>query len=202
MATSISITIGVILGAVAGYFRGLIDDLIIWLYTTFQSIPGILLIIAFAVVLKNVRLFGMELSGLPTVYIALGMTDWVGICRLIRGETLKHREQEYVQAARAYGMGHARIIFRHILPNISHLVIITFSLGFVSAIHTEVILTYLGLGAKDKTWGTMINNATQVLSKGIWWEMAAATAAIFVVSLALNIWGDALRDALDPKLKT
>jgi peptide/nickel transport system permease protein len=210
LASLISLSIGIPLGAAAGYFRGIVDEIVVWLYTTLSSIPYILLILAFALVLKgrsiNLSWLGMgtvALGGITSVYLAIGLTSWVGICRLIRGEVIKHKEREYVLAAKSYGCGNARIIFVHILPNVFHLVIINFSLRFVSFIQAEVILSFLGLGAKGKpSWGAMIDTARLDLPKGYWWEMTAATAAIFFLSLALNVFGDALRDALDPKLKT
>lgn len=201
-ASLISLAIGVPLGAIAGYFRGFVDEVIVWIYSTLSSIPYILLILAFAIVLRDKTLFGHKLTGISTVYLAIGLTSWVGICRLIRGEVIKHREREYVLAARSYGCSDGRIIFKHLLPNVFHLVIIDFSLRFVSFIHAEVILSFLGLGeAVRPSWGAMINDARIELSRGVWWQMAAATAAIFLISLVLNIFGDALRDSLDPKLR-
>jgi len=202
-ASFISIAIGLPLGAIAGYFRGITDDIIVWIYSTLSSIPSILLILAFALVLQGKTLFGAELTGITTVYLAIGLTSWVGLCRLIRGEVIKHKDREYVLAARSYGVSNSRIISRHLLPNVFHIVIINFSLRFVSFIHAEVILSFLGLGEKQKpSWGAMIDGARLDLPKGYWWEMTAATVAIFVISLALNIFGDALRDSLDPKLRT
>ncbi len=208
IAGIISVCIGVPLGAVAGYFGKWIDEFIVWLYTTLSTVPPILLILAFAFVLKGKVLFEgtrfeIPLSGITTVYLAIGLTSWVGLCRLIRGEVLKHKERDYVVAARAFGASDFYIIFKHILPNVFHIVIIYFSLQFVGFIHAEVILSFLGLGAKRQpSWGVMIDDARTVLfSQGIWWEFAAATAGIFFISLALNIFGDALRDALDPKLR-
>jgi ABC-type dipeptide/oligopeptide/nickel transport system permease subunit len=202
-ASIISIMIGVPLGAVAGYFRGWIDDLIVWLYTTIGTIPGIILIMAFAVVLRTQTFFGVELRGTSAVYMALGLTSWVGICRLIRGEVIKRKESEYVLAARALGCSNSRIIFKHLMPNVFHIIIIDFSLRFVGFIHAEVILSFLGLGENDRpSWGAMIDAARTELARNVWWEMAAATLAIFILSLALNIFGDALRDSLDPKLRT
>jgi len=201
-ASLISIMIGVPLGAIAGYFRGAVDEVIVWIYSTLSSIPYILLILAFAVVLRDKTLFGLRLTGMTTVYLAIGLTSWVGICRLIRGEVIKHKDREYVLAARSYGSSNARIIFKQLLPNVFHLVIIDFSLRFVSFIHAEVILSFLGLGEADNpSWGAMINDARIELARGVWWQMAAATVAIFFISLALNIFGDALRDSLDPKLR-
>ena len=201
-ASFISIAIGVPLGAAAGYFRGFVDEIIVWVYSTLSSIPYILLILAFAVVLRDKSVFGYQLKGITAVYLAIGLTSWVGICRLIRGEVIKHKEREYVLAAKSYGCSGGRIIFRHLIPNVFHLVIIDFSLRFVSFIHAEVILSFLGLGEANRpSWGVMIDDARVELSRGVWWQMAAATAAIFFISLALNIFGDALRDSLDPKLR-
>jgi peptide/nickel transport system permease protein len=201
-ASFVTIAIGVPLGAMAGYFRGLFDEIIVWIFSTISSIPYILLVLAFAVVLRDRTLFGHKLTGITTVYLAIGLTSWVGICRLIRGETIKHKEREYVLAAKSYGESPSRIIFRHLLPNVFHLVIIDFSLRFVAFIHAEVILSFLGLGEANRpSWGAMINDARIEMSQGVWWQMASATLAIFFISLALNIFGDALRDCLDPKLR-
>jgi peptide/nickel transport system permease protein len=189
----LSIVIGVFLGAIAGYFGGIVDELIVWFYTTLSSIPSIMLLVAIALILGK---------GMLAVYLALGLTSWVSLCRLIRGEVMRHCEREYVQAASAIGGGHRRKIFKHILPNVSHIVIINFSLQFQTAIKSEVILSYLGLGVQGRpSWGTMIDDSKLELSRGVWWQLAAATVAMTLVVLAFNILGDALRDALDPKLK-
>lgn len=189
----IALPIGVVLGATAGYFGGWIDDVITWFYTTISNIPSILLILSMALILGK---------GLTSINLALGLSAWVGICRLIRGEFLKHKEREYVQAAKSLGAGNARRIFIHILPNVFHLIIINFSFLFVGAIKTEVVLSYLGLGVQGiPSWGTMIDEAKLELARGVWWQLGAATVAMMAVVLALNIVGDALRDALDPKLK-
>lgn len=194
LATSlIAIPIGVVLGAVAGYFGGWVDDFITWLYTTFSSIPNIMLLISITMILGK---------GLFAVYVALGATSWVTLCRLIRGEVMKHKEREYVQAAGAIGGGHIRKLFLHILPNVTHIVIINTSLQFQVAIKSEVILSYLGLGVQgEPSWGTMIDDAKLELARGVWWQLAGATLAMFIIVLAFNILGDALRDSLDPKLK-
>lgn len=194
LATSlIAIPIGVILGALAGYFGGWVDDVIQWFYTTFSSIPNIMLLISITMILGK---------GITAVYIALGATSWVTLCRLIRGEVMKHKEREYVQAASAIGGGHFRKLFRHILPNVTHIVIINTSLQFQIAIKSEVILSYLGIGVQgEPSWGTMIDDAKLELSRGVWWQLAGATLAMFLVVLAFNLLGDALRDSLDPKLK-
>jgi ABC-type dipeptide/oligopeptide/nickel transport system permease subunit len=194
LATSIiSLVIGTLLGAIAGYFGGFIDEIIVWFYTTFSSIPFFMLLIAIAFIMGK---------GTTTVFISLGVTSWVSLCRIVRGEVMKHKEREYAHAANALGAGHTRKIFKHILPNISHVMIINFSLTFESAIKAEVILSYLGLGVQGRpSWGTMIDDSKLELARGVWWQLAAATLAMFFIVLAFNILGDALRDALDPKLK-
>ncbi len=189
----IAVTIGVFLGAIAGYFGGKIDEFIVWFYTTFSSIPYIMLIVAISFILGK---------GLVAVYLALGLTSWENLCRIIRAEVMRHKDREYVHAAKAIGGGDMRRLFKHIIPNVLHLVIINFSLQFQTAIKSEVILSYLGLGVQGRpSWGTMIDDAKLELARGVWWQLAAATAAMFVIVLAFNILGDALRDALDPKLK-
>jgi peptide/nickel transport system permease protein len=127
----------------------------------------------------------------------------VGLCRLIRGEYIKHRDRQYVLAARSLGAGPLAVMFRHILPNVLHLVIINFSLRFPGAILTEVVLSYLGVGVSgEPSWGIMISDAKIRLWQGHWYELAGASAAMFFIVLAFNLFGDALRDALDPKLRT
>lgn len=189
----IAIPIGVILGALAGYFGGWVDDFITWLYTTFSSIPNIMLLISITMILGK---------GIFAVYVALGATSWVTLCRLIRGEVMKHKNREYVQAAEAIGGGNMRKLFKHILPNVTHIVIINTSLQFQFAIKSEVLLSFLGLGVQgEPSWGVMIDDAKLELARGVWWQLAGATIAMFLIVLAFNLLGDALRDALDPKLK-
>lgn len=193
VSSLISVPIGTVLGAVAGYYGGWIDEVVVWLYTVLSSIPYIMLIIAIAYVMGR---------GLIAVYIALGVTSWVSLCRVIRAEFMKHKTREYVIAAESYGAGHFSRIFVHILPNVSHFIIINLSIQFVSAIKSEVILTFLGLGAVGQpSWGVMIDDARLELSRGVWWQLGGATIAMFFVVLAFNLFGDSLRDALDPKLK-
>ena len=190
----IAIPIGVVLGLLAGYFGGRTDDFIVWLYSTFASVPGLLFILSIAMVVGR---------GLLGVYLGIGLTTWVGICRLVRGEVIKHRAQPYVLAARALGLGNARILFRHILPNVFHVVIVTFTLRFPLSIGTEVFMSFLGIGVQgEPSWGTMIGNARLRLWHGVWWEMTFVTLAVFGLVLAFNLLGDALRDALDPRLRT
>ena len=193
VSSLIAIPLGVLLGCLGGYFGGRTDDFVIWLSTTFASIPGLLFVLAIAMVVGK---------GLLGVFLAIGLTTWVGTCRLIRAETLKQKERGYVRAARALGFSHGRILFRHILPNVIHVALVSFTLRFPSAIGTEVFLSFLGIGAQGQpSWGTMISSARLRLWQGMWWELAAVTAAIFAVVLAFNLLGDALRDALDPRLR-
>lgn len=190
----LAILIGTFFGALAGYFGGKIDDLIVWFYTTLDTIPYILLVAAFSFIMG---------PSLKTLCLAIGLTSWVSLCRLVRAEFMKHRDREYVQGAWAIGASHTRRIFLHILPNVYHVILINFSLGFVSAIKSEVILSYLGLGveAGEPSWGMMIDDAKQELFNGVWWNLLAATLFMFFLVLAFNLFNDALRDALDPKLK-
>jgi peptide/nickel transport system permease protein len=190
----IAIPVGIFFGALSGYFGGKIDEIIVWFYTTLSSIPSIMLLIAFTYLLGK---------GIFSVYVALGATSWIGLARLVRGEVMKHKSREYVLAAEALGAGHFVRIFKHILPNVFHVVIINFSLQFQTAIKSEVILSYLGLGVQGQpSWGVMIDDAKLELARGVWWQLTAATIAMFLIVLAFNLFGDALRDALDPKLKT
>jgi ABC-type dipeptide/oligopeptide/nickel transport system permease subunit len=203
MANVIAIPLGMLLGGLAGYYGGWFDDIIVWLYSTLQSIPGIILLIAMKSAFKGVSVFGLDLTGIHGLYLALGVLNWVGTCRLVRAEVMKIRELDYVVAARASGRGSFPILLRHVLPNVFHIAIINFSLGFVGAVQSEVILSYLGLGVAVGTpsWGEMINGARMDLFAGRWWELTSAVSAMFFLVLALNIFGDRLRDALDPRLK-
>jgi peptide/nickel transport system permease protein len=187
----IAIPIGVVLGLLGGYFGGRVDDAVVWLYTTVASVPGLLLALSIAMVVGR---------GLAGVCWGIGLTTWVGLCRLIRGETMKHRGREYVLAARVIGAGHGRILFRHILPNVAHLAIVVFTLRFPASVGTEVFMSFLGVGVQgEPSWGTMIQSARMRLWHGAWWEMTAVTVAIFGLVLAFHVVGDALRDALDPR---
>ena len=189
----IAIPIGVILGCIAGYFGGKIDDFIVWFYSTVASMPGLLFILAIAMIFKG--------NGLLGIYLGIGLTTWVGLCRLIRGEVLKHKEQTYVQAAQVLGISSLRIMFKHILPNIFHIIIVTFTLRFPAAIGTEVIMSYLGIGVQNQpSWGLMLESARMRLWQGMWWEMTFVTIALFLLVLAFNLLGDSLRDSLDPRL--
>ncbi len=207
MSNVIALPLGMLLGALAGFFGRRIDDFIVWLYTTLASIPGIILLISLKFAFADKVLFSgtpfeLDLSGMAGVYVALGLTSWIGTCRLIRAETMKLKELDYVLAARATGRGGFAIMLHHLVPNLMHIAIINFSLGFVGAISAEVILSFLNLGVQDMpSWGKMINEARMDLVVGRWWELSAAVAATFIIVLAWNIFGDRLRDALDPKLR-
>jgi peptide/nickel transport system permease protein len=188
----IALFIGITLGFLAGYFGGYLDQFIVWLYTTFSSIPSIILLISIAMILGK---------GEATMYISVGLTSWVGLCRLVRGEVLKHKNREYVLAMKTFGASHLRKM-RHIFPNIAHLIIINASLQFQTAIKSEVILSYIGLGAAGvPSWGTMIDDAKREISQGVWWQLCFASLAMFFIILAFNLLSDSLRDFFDPKLK-
>jgi peptide/nickel transport system permease protein len=218
LTSVLMLSIGTCLGMIAGYFGGWIDDIITWVYSVIGTIPWLLLVIAMTYILSSneslkdppthapgpVAAFFKNI--LPTdlliVIFALGLTDWVSLCRLIRGETLKLRDSDMVAAGRALGLSELRIIFRHILPNVSHLIIITFTLSAVGYLQVEVVLSFLQLGVSSKpSWGHMIDDAKLTLLRGVWWEVTAATGAIFIICMALTLLGDSLRDALDPKLR-
>lgn len=192
LVTAISIPIGVSLGAAAGYYGGRVDAFIVWLYSVIVSVPSILLVMAISYALDK---------GLLSICIAMGLVNWVSLCRLTRGEFLKHKNREYVLASKLLGANDFIVIFRHILPNTIHLAIITASLLVLTSIMSEVVLTYLGVGIQDgSSWGTMIADAASELMNGIWWPLASVSGALFILAYALNMIGDALRDALDPKL--
>jgi len=186
--------LGSALGAVSGWYGGIVDDLSNWLYNVFHSIPGILLILAIAAVLNT--------KGTMAVVIILGTTGWTGTYRLMRGEYLKHRNREYVRAADAIGASNNRRMFVHILPNVSHVILVQFSLLTVSCIKAEVILSFLGFGVPvdGVSWGTMLTEAQNDLLVGIWWQLLSATLAMSIFVTALSLLTDSLRDALDPKV--
>lgn len=193
-STLIAIPLGGVLGLVSGYFRGFVDAVVVWLYSTLDAIPTILLLLAFAMVLPTGK-------GLATVCIALGVTSWVSTCRIVRGEVIRQKELDYVRAARSLGATNSRIIFFHILPNVLHLVLVQASLVFVYSVKSEVILSYLGVGVQNfPSWGVMIDDARlELVGRGVWWQFTAATVALFFLVLAFNLFNEALRDALDPK---
>lgn len=195
--------IGTVLGAVGGYFGGWVGDILEWVYNVFTAIPYILLIFALAAVLKTGPLAATLGSGVWTVVIILGMVGWTGIYRLVRSEYIKHRSREYVRAAEAIGASHFSRMFIHILPNISHVVLVQLSLYVVGFIKAEVILSFLGLGVPIDmvSWGTMLSEAQTELVLGKWWQLVAATVFMATFVTAFALLTDALRDALDPKLR-
>jgi peptide/nickel transport system permease protein len=203
----IAVPLGMLLGAFAGYYGRRTDDTIVWFYSTLASIPGLILLIALKFSFQDKVLFegtpiAMDLDGIVGVILVLGITSWIGTCRVVRAETMKFKELDYVLAAQALGRKDIAILVRHILPNVLHIGIISFSLGFVSAISAEVILSFLNIGVMDMpSWGKMINEARMDMVVGRWWELTAAVSATFIIVLAWNIFGDRLRDALDPRLR-
>ena len=194
LSAVVATAIGTVLGALAGFFGGKVGDFLEWVYNVFTSIPGILLIFAFAAV------FG---RGVGTVVLILGLTGWTGVYRQMRAEFIKHAVREYVRAAQAIGAGRLSRMFRHILPNVSHVMLVQLSLLVVGFIKAEVILSYLGLGVPvhQVSWGTMLGDAQNELLLGHWWQLAAATAFMATFVTAFSLLTDALRDALDPKLR-
>lgn len=193
--------IGTVLGAFSGFFGGKVGDALEWLYNVFTAVPSILLIFTFAALLN--RADAIIPKGIWTIVIILGLTTWPSVYRLIRAEFMKHRSRDYVRSAEAVGASDAARMFRHILPNVSHVILVQLSLHVVSAIKAEVILSYLGLGvAVDQvSWGTMLAEAQTELILGYWWQLAAATVFMAVFVTAFSLFTDALRDALDPKLR-
>jgi peptide/nickel transport system permease protein len=194
-AAAVATLLGTLFGALAGYYGKWIDDAFNWFYSVFNSIPYLLLILAVAAVLQQ--------KGTLTIILILGLTGWTGTFRLIRGEYLKHKAREYVQAADAIGASNARRMFVHIFPNVSHVVLVQLSIYTVGFIKAEVILSFLGFGVPVDvvSWGSMLNEAQNELILGKWWQLAAAGTAMAILVTAFSLFTDALRDALDPKLK-
>ncbi len=195
--------IGTLLGALAGYIGGWVDDVLEWVYNVFTAIPYILLIFALAAVLKAGPYAATLGNSVWTVVIILGLVGWTGIYRLVRAEYIKHRARDYVRAAEAIGASHLSRMFTHILPNISHVVLVQLSLHVVGFIKAEVILSFLGLGVPIDivSWGTMLSESQAELVQGKWWQLVAATAMMATFVTAFALLTDALRDALDPKLR-
>jgi len=194
-AALVATLIGTVLGAFSGFFGGKVGDALEWLYNVFESIPQILLIFAFAAVMKG--------RGVESVVIILALTGWTGMYRQVRAEFIKHASRDYVRSAEAIGASTGSRMFRHILPNMSHVVLVRMSLLTVAFIKSEVILSYLGLGVRvdQVSWGTMLAEAQAELILGHWWQLAAATIFMAVFVTAFSLMADALRDALDPKLR-
>ncbi|MFZ6759945.1 ABC transporter permease [Undibacterium sp. Ji50W] len=195
VAAFLATLLGTMFGALAGYFGGKVDDFFNWFYSIFTSIPYLLLILSVAAVLQQ--------KGVTTIILILAFTGWTGPFRLIRAEYMKHKAREYVWAADAIGASHWRKMFVHIFPNVSHVALVQVSILVVGFIKSEVILSFLGFGVPVGvvSWGSMLNEAQNELILGKWWQLVAATAAMAVLVTAFSLFTDALRDALDPKLK-
>jgi peptide/nickel transport system permease protein len=213
VTTLVLLPLSIFLGILAGYFRGWVDDVIQYLYTTLSSIPGVLLIAAAVLMMQVIidthpQWFATAAERadlrLLALCLILGVTSWTGLCRLLRGETLKLRELEYIQAAQAFGVSDVRIITRHILPNLMHIVIIALVMDFSSLVLAEAVLSYVGIGVDPTmiSFGTMINNARMELAREpmVWWSLAAAFIFMFTLVLAANLLADAVRDAFDPRM--
>lgn len=188
--------IGTLLGAFAGYWGGWIDALLEWLYGVFTAIPYLLLVFAIAAVLQQ--------KGVFTIILILGLTGWTGVYRLIRAEYLKHKVREYVRAAEAIGASHSRRIFVHILPNVSHVILVQLSQQVVNFIKAEVILSFLGFGVPVDvvSWGSILNETPNELILGYGWQLITCGLAMATLVTAFAMLTDALRDALDPRLKS
>lgn len=212
LTTFATLPLSLVLGILAGYFRGWVDDVIQYLYTTLNSIPDVLLIAAAMLVMQAYmgrhedEFASLALRAdfrLLWLCLILGLTSWTGLCRLLRAETLKLRELEYVQAARALGVRQGSILLRHILPNVFHLVLISVALDFSSLVLAEAVLSYINIGVDPATdsWGNMINGARLELARDpvVWWSLAAAFLFMFALVLPANLFADAVRDAFDPR---
>lgn len=205
----ISVVIGSVLGAAAGFYGGWVDFLVIWLYSTLSSIPNLVLLVLVAYLMGSggrVDDFAQEYMGMGLsdtlfpVYVAFCATFWIGPCRVIRGETMKIKQLEYIQAATTSGFGNFYILIWHIIPNTAHLMFINFSLLLIGAIKSEVILSFLNLGVKKgASWGIMIRDSGSEVLNNNFWQISAATFFMFVLVLAFNILSDALQDIFDPK---
>ena len=213
LTTLIMLPFAVLLGMMAGFFRGWVDDLIQYAYTTLNSIPGVLLIAASVLVLQ------VQMEARPELFptaaqradfrllflcLILGVTSWTGLCRLLRGETLKLRELDYVQAARAFGVSKWRIMMRHILPNVMHVILISVVMDFSGLVLAEAVLSYVGVGVDPTmiSYGTMINAARLEMGREpmVWWSLASAFGFMLLVVLSANLFSDAVRDAFDPRV--
>lgn len=215
LTTLVMLPFAAALGILAGYLGGKVDDVIQYLYTTLNSIPGVLLIAAAVLMMQVIidthpQWFSTAAERADTRLLALciilGVTSWTGLCRLLRGETLKLRELEYIQAAQAFGVSQWRIMLRHILPNVMHIVLISVVMDFSGLVLAEAVLSYVGIGVDPNTisFGTMINTARMELARDpmVWWSLAAAFVFMFVLVLAANLFADAMRDAFDPRILT
>lgn len=214
VTTLVMLPLAILLGIAAGYFRGWIDDIIQYIYTTLNSIPGVLLIAAAVLILQvymnnNPEQFETiaERADMRLLFlcIILGVTSWTGLCRILRAETLKLREAEYVLASRALGASNFSILHRHILPNLMHLVLIAVVLDFSGLVLAEAVLSYVGVGVDPSmiSWGNMINSARLEMARDpvVWWSLTAAFISMFILVLAANLFADVVRDAFDPRMQ-
>lgn len=214
LTTLVMLPFAILMGLMAGYFRGWIDDVIQYLYTTLSSIPGVLLIAA-AILMSQVYMdnhmddsIGLAQRAdirLLILCLILGVTSWTGLCRMLRGEAMKLREMDYVQAAQAFGVSQFRIILRHLLPNVMHIVMISIVLDFSGLVLAEAVLSYINIGVDPSmhSWGNMINSARLEMAREpiVWWSLAAAFVFMFMLVLAANLFADAVRDAFDPRIR-
>ena len=213
LTTLLMLPFAILFGIMAGYFRGWVDDVIQYLYTTLNSIPGVLLIAAAVLMLnvymsKHAEQFASltQRADLRLLFLCLilGLTSWTGLCRLLRAETLKLREVDFIQAATAFGVGRVQTIFRHILPNVMHIVLITLVLDFSGLVLAEAVLSYINIGVDPtmNSWGNMINSARLEMAREpvVWWSLAASLFFMFTLVLFANLFADVVRDALDPRL--
>ncbi|WP_374090252.1 ABC transporter permease [Methylomicrobium lacus] len=212
LTTLIMLPMAILFGILAGFFQGWVDDLIQYIYTTLNSIPGVLLIAA-SILMVQVYMANHEEAFTSVVVRAdmrllflcmiLGVTSWTGLCRLLRAETLKLREMEYVQAARALGVKQGAILTRHILPNVMHIVLISVVLDFSALVLAEAVLSYINIGVDPTTysWGNMINGARLEMAREpvVWWSLTAAFVFMFILVLAANLFADVVQDAFDPR---
>ena len=212
LTTLIMLPFAIVFGIMAGYFKGWIDDVIQFIYTTLNSIPSVLLIAASILMVQvymsnhaenfNNLLVRADLR-LLFLCLILGVTSWTGLCRMLRAETLKLREMEFVLAAKSLGVKPTIILFRHILPNVMHIVLISVVLDFSALVLAEVVLSYINIGVDPTThsWGNMINSARMELARDpvVWWSLLAAFTFMFTLVLAANLFADSVRDAFDPR---
>lgn len=214
LTTLVTMPFALLLGIMAGYFRGWVDDAIQYVYTTLSSIPGVLLIAAAVLMMQVYMETHPDLfdtvaarADLRLLFLCmiLGVTSWTGLCRLLRGETLKLREMEYIQAAHAFGVSDWRIITRHILPNVMHIVLIATVMDFSGLVLAEAVLSYVGVGVDPSmiSFGTMINAARLEMAREpmVWWALVSAFFFMFVLVLSANLFADAVRDAFDPRVR-
>lgn len=214
LTTLVLLPFAIIFGTLAGYFRGWVDDVIQYVYTVLSSIPNVLLIVAAVLMLE------ILMSKYPDAFshiqeradirllalcIILGVTSWTSLCRLLRAETLKLRDQDYVKAAVVMGVSHHKLIAQHIVPNLMHIVFITVALDFSALVLTEAVLSYVGVGVDPSmfSWGNMINTARLELARDpvVWWSLASAFVFMFTLVLAANLFADKVQQAFDPRAR-